>query len=116
VIRRAEQQIESDLGVCVRRDLSPINVAFNEQSVLVPDRLDEAISPYVSESWVTFAVGRAEHEGSAIDCPLCDRTEMPEGLAQIGTSHVWDEVNRPGFRRGFSVWLYAAGLAARSRR
>ena len=67
--------------------------------------------PFQVRSWVLNAVGRAEHEGSAIDCPLCDRTEMPEGLTQIGTSHVWDEVTMPGgLRNSHRVALGRWGL------
>ena len=67
--------------------------------------------PFQVRFWVLDPVGRAEHEGSPIDCPLCDRSEMPDGLTPIGTSNVWDEVTMPaGLRNAHRVALGRWGL------
>ena len=36
--------------------------------------------PFSDRAWVLDDDGRREHLGTAIDCPLCDRGEVPEGL------------------------------------
>jgi tellurite methyltransferase len=36
--------------------------------------------PFIDRAWVLSDGGRREHLGSAIDCPLCERGEVPEGL------------------------------------
>jgi hypothetical protein len=35
--------------------------------------------PFWPRVWVTTPEGRAEHLGSTLDCPLCDRGEPPDG-------------------------------------
>lgn len=67
--------------------------------------------PFQIRPWVLEETGRAEHLGSAIDCPLCDRAEMPEGLSPLGTSAVWDETTMPdGLRRSHRVAAGRWGL------
>ena len=62
--------------------------------------------PFQVRPWALDPVGRAEHYGSAIDCPLCDRTEMPESFTRVGTTPVWDEVTMPaGLRTSHRVAL-----------
>jgi tellurite resistance-related uncharacterized protein len=51
--------------------------------------------PFQVRSWVLEPLGRARHLGTAIDCPLCERMEMPEGLVRIGASPSWDESTMP---------------------
>src|SRR5215212_3917235 len=36
--------------------------------------------PFFDRPWVTSAAGRAERIGTALDCPLCDRAELPADL------------------------------------
>jgi tellurite methyltransferase len=60
--------------------------------------------PFQPREWVVQPAGREDRLGSAIDCPLCDRAEMPEGLMHLGQGPVWDETNIPnGLRRSHRV-------------
>lgn len=43
---------------------------------------------------------RAARVGSPLDCPLCDRAELPDGLAVARTTDVWDEATMPAGLRG----------------
>ena len=36
--------------------------------------------PFVVRPWVATEQGRAEQLGTTLDCPLCDRAELPSGL------------------------------------
>lgn len=36
--------------------------------------------PFVERAWVEDETARAERIGEALDCPLCDRLEAPDGL------------------------------------
>ena len=55
--------------------------------------------------------GRAGRLGTSLDCPLCDRGELPEGLRWVRTSAVWDERTVPAaLRRAHRV---AAGTWGR---
>ena len=36
--------------------------------------------PFTPRQWVETASGRAENIGQRLDCPLCDRAELPDGL------------------------------------
>jgi tellurite resistance-related uncharacterized protein len=42
---------------------------------------------------VLTEAGRAEHVGTKLDCPLCDRAELPEGLVVARTAGPFDETN-----------------------
>jgi mannose-6-phosphate isomerase-like protein (cupin superfamily) len=56
--------------------------------------------PIWPRPWVTTAEGRAEHLGSELDCPLCDRLELPEGLTLARTAGPFDADSLPaGLRR-----------------
>jgi tellurite resistance-related uncharacterized protein len=41
------------------------------------------------------AEGRAARIGAEIDCPLCDRAELPEGLEVVGTAGPFDQRSMP---------------------
>jgi tellurite methyltransferase len=57
--------------------------------------------PFQDRAWVLDAAGRAEHVGTPIACPLCDRAELPEGLSILGRAGPWDQDTLPaGLRRG----------------
>jgi len=65
--------------------------------------------PFQDRAWVTDTPMREARIGSSIDCPLCDRPEMPDGLAQLRTAGPWDEVMLPNalqhsHRTGKAVW------------
>jgi tellurite resistance-related uncharacterized protein len=55
--------------------------------------------PWQERAWVTTAAGRAERIGSEIDCTLCDRGELPEGLDLVRTAGPWDETTLPAALR-----------------
>lgn len=42
--------------------------------------------PFQDRRWVTTAEGRASRRGTDIDCPLCDRAELPDGLSLARTA------------------------------
>ena len=55
--------------------------------------------------------GADAHIGTPLDCPLCDRAEMPDGLRLIRTSVKWDERTMPkGLSRAHRI---AAGTWGR---
>ena len=67
--------------------------------------------PFQLRAWVLDPGGRSDRLGTALDCPLCDRAELPEGLRSVRTSPVWDERTMPaGLRRAHRV---AAGTWGR---
>lgn len=66
-------------------------------------------SPFQDRSWVAEPATRQAHIGSSIDCPLCDRAEIPDALTMLRTAGPWDEKTLPtalrhSHRTGKSVW------------
>jgi tellurite resistance-related uncharacterized protein len=60
--------------------------------------------PFQDRPWVTTADGRADKLGSGIDCPLCDRTELPAGLHVVRTAGPFDADSVPaGLRAAHRV-------------
>jgi tellurite resistance-related uncharacterized protein len=56
--------------------------------------------PFLERSWILHEAGRADRLGSDIECPLCDRAELPDGLSLLRTAGPWDESAVPaGLRR-----------------
>lgn len=56
--------------------------------------------PFQERPWVLDAPGRAGRLGTPIDCPLCTRAELPEGLRVASRSPTWDAESLPsGLRR-----------------
>ena len=56
--------------------------------------------PFQIRPWVVDAESRRSRVGSSLSCPLCDRAELPEGLARVRTTPMWDEYTMPeGLRR-----------------
>ena len=69
--------------------------------------------PFRVAPWVLDEGDRAARVGTPLDCPLCDRAELPEGLRVVRTTDVWDERTMPaGLRRAHRV---AAGTWGRLR-
>jgi tellurite methyltransferase len=67
--------------------------------------------PFQLRAWVLDPGGRFDRLGTPLNCPLCDRAEMPEGLRWVRSSPVWDERTIPaGLRRAHGV---AAGTWGR---
>jgi tellurite resistance-related uncharacterized protein len=60
--------------------------------------------PLWPRPWVETASGRAEHIGTVLNCPLCDRAELPDGLVIARTAGPFDESTLPpGLRRDHRV-------------
>lgn len=69
--------------------------------------------PFRLAPWVLSDAERQARTGSPLDCPLCDRAELPEGLHVVRTTPVWTAETIPaGLRRAHRV---AAGLWGRLR-
>ncbi len=51
--------------------------------------------PFQQRPWVLDPAGRASRVGSDIDCPLCDRAELPDGLMILGRAGPWDQGSVP---------------------
>jgi tellurite resistance-related uncharacterized protein len=51
--------------------------------------------PFQARPWVVDAEGRAARLGTPLDCPLCDRAELPDGLRLVRSSKEWDERTIP---------------------
>jgi tellurite methyltransferase len=56
--------------------------------------------PFEVRSWVVDEEGRAARLGTALNCPLCDRAELPTRVGLARSSPVWTEDTMPaGLRR-----------------
>ncbi len=55
--------------------------------------------PFRLAPWVLDDAGRAARIGASLDCPLCDRAELPDGLELKRTTSVWDENTMPAALR-----------------
>jgi tellurite resistance-related uncharacterized protein len=51
--------------------------------------------PFQDRAWVTTDAGRAERLGRPIDCPLCDRLELPADLRVARTTGPFDAETLP---------------------
>lgn len=51
--------------------------------------------PFHDRPWVVDPRGRESRIGTPIDCPLCERTEIPEDLRLVRSSPQWDERTVP---------------------
>ncbi|MGE3447780.1 MAG: DUF3565 domain-containing protein [Microbacteriaceae bacterium] len=60
--------------------------------------------PFQERPWVTTETGRAERIGAPLDCPLCDRLELPDGLEVVRSAGPFDADTLPaGLRRAHYV-------------
>jgi tellurite methyltransferase len=55
--------------------------------------------PFRSALWVVDRSERARRIGTTMNCPLCDRCELPDGLIVVRTTTTWDERTMPGALR-----------------
>ena len=55
--------------------------------------------PFRLAPWVLDDSERAARIGWPMDCPLCDRAELPGGLEVVRTSREWDESTMPAALR-----------------
>lgn len=69
--------------------------------------------PFRLAPWVLDESARAERIGTELDCPPCDRAELPAGLAVVRTTNVWDESSIPAGLR--TAHRLAAGVWGRIR-
>ena len=60
--------------------------------------------PFQERPWVLSAEGRADRIGDELDCPRCDRAELPDGLTVVRTAGPFDAATLPsGLRRAHRV-------------
>lgn len=56
--------------------------------------------PFQVREWVLTREGRTARRRQPLDCPLCDRGELPDGVGYVRTSPEWTEETLPsGLRR-----------------
>lgn len=51
--------------------------------------------PFREAAWVEDEGERARRVGQLLDCPLCDRAELPSGLQVARTTATWDASTMP---------------------
>ena len=51
--------------------------------------------PFREAVWVTDEATRDQRLGQPLDCPLCDRAELPEDLQPVRTTPTWDRDSTP---------------------
>jgi tellurite resistance-related uncharacterized protein len=51
--------------------------------------------PFWNAHWIEDEAERQARIGEPLDCPLCDRAELPEGLRRARTTASWDERSVP---------------------
>ncbi len=67
--------------------------------------------PLWPRPWVTTAEGRAAYVGAELDCPRCDRAELPDGLRVARTAGPFDATTLPdGLRDDHRVAAHTWGL------
>ena len=76
--------------------------------------------PFLLRPWVDDPDGRASRLGTPLQCPLCDRAEVPDDLGPVRASVTWDEQTLPPamlgeHRLGTSRWGVLRVLTGRVR-
>lgn len=67
--------------------------------------------PFQERPWVLSEPGRAERIGAELECPLCDRAELPDGLKVARRAGPFDATTLPaGLRRAHQVADLTWGL------
>lgn len=56
--------------------------------------------PFQERPWVLTEGGRKARIGGDLDCPLCDRAELPDGLSITRTAGPFDAASLPAALRG----------------
>ena len=60
--------------------------------------------PFLERAWVESAAARDQRVGTRLECPLCDRAELPDGLVATRVAGPFDEATvPPGLRRDHRV-------------
>lgn len=65
--------------------------------------------PFHDRAWVDDDSARRARVGTPIECPLCDRAEIPDDLTLLRTAGPWDEATLPpalrrSHRTAEAVW------------
>ena len=55
--------------------------------------------PFREQPWVLGEAGRDAHLRTQLDCPLCDRAELPSGLEVVRTAGPFDAATMPAALR-----------------
>jgi tellurite resistance-related uncharacterized protein len=55
--------------------------------------------PFRPAPWVEDSAERDRRIGTTLNCPLCDRCELPDGLVVVRTTATWDERTMPNALR-----------------
>jgi tellurite resistance-related uncharacterized protein len=64
--------------------------------------------PFIVAPWILDGPERSARIGALLECPLCDRTELPEGLEVQRSTPTWSGQTMPGgLRRDHRI---AAGM------
>jgi tellurite methyltransferase len=67
--------------------------------------------PFQLRDWVLTEEGRAVHLGDAVDCPLCQRLELPPDMIQVRRAGPFTEATLPtGLTRNHRVAAATWGL------
>lgn len=66
------------------------------------------LPPFQERSWVLDDCTRRERLGSPLECPLCDRGELPDDLEAVRSTPTWDDRSVPPALR--SEHRLAAGV------
>ena len=67
--------------------------------------------PFWEAAWIEDDQERTRRVGHHLDCPLCDRAEMPGGLVPVRTTATWDATTVPdALRRAHRVAAERWGL------
>lgn len=60
--------------------------------------------PWQERPWVETEDGRASRIGTELECPACDRAELPDGLRVVRRAGPWTESSLPpGLRKAHRV-------------
>jgi tellurite resistance-related uncharacterized protein len=60
--------------------------------------------PFRPTPWVEDAAERDRRVGTTLNCPLCDRCELPDGLTVVRTTATWNQRTMPdALRRAHRV-------------
>jgi len=51
--------------------------------------------PFAEAAWIEDERQRQSKIGAPLDCPLCERTELPDGLRLERTTPTWDHLSLP---------------------
>ena len=71
--------------------------------------------PFWEAAWIEDDEARGERVGQPLDCPLCDRAELPGGAPRQEDDRHLGRRHRPPPFAAPIVWLPARGVSSRSK-